>query len=266
MKILTMKHLILSLMTAVAMTATVTTSAASLAEHADSAYNKEDYHTAIDLYSRAIDTDGVSADIYYNLGNAFFRNGQAGMAVVNYERALKLEPAHADARHNLAFVRSRIQDLPEDDSSFLVNLHHGIRNLASANAWAWIALSLFIALLACVALYIFTRNVPLRKTGFFGGISLLFIFIYTLVLARGSASDSSSHETAVVIVPTTHLSSTPRAMRGAGDKVVPIHEGTKVEITDSVATPDDPQSPQWYKVKINNSSSAWLRAIDVERI
>ena len=106
--------------------APIAATAASPAQQADSAYNKEDYRGAISLYKQAIDSDGVSADIYYNLGNAYFRNGQPGMAVVSYERALKLEPSHTDARHNLAFVRSRIQDLPEDDSSFLVNLHHGI--------------------------------------------------------------------------------------------------------------------------------------------
>lgn len=246
--------------------APIAATAASPAQQADSAYNKEDYRGAISLYKQAIDSDGVSADIYYNLGNAYFRNGQPGMAVVSYERALKLEPSHTDARHNLAFVRSRIQDLPEDDSSFLVNLHHGIRDFASANTWAWIAFAIFISLLGCVALYIFSRNVGLRKTGFFGGITLLFIFIYAIVLARGSAVNASSHETAVVIVPTTHLSSTPRAARNATDKVVPIHEGTKVEIIDSIPTPDDPRSPKWYNVKINNSSSAWVRSVDVERI
>lgn len=265
-----MKRIILSLtLIAAALLAAIQPASAAnspAALRADSAYSKDDFRGAIALYKQALADEGVSADIYYNLGNAYFRNEQPGQAVVSYERALKLDPAHSDARHNLAFVRSRIQDLPEDDSSFLVNLHHDIRNLASANAWAWIAFAIFIALLGCVALYIFTRGVGLRKTGFFGGITLLFVFVYAIVLARGSASDATSHDTAVVIVPTTHLSSTPRASRSAGDKVVAIHEGTKVEVTDSVATPDDPQSPRWYKVKINNSSSAWLRATDVERI
>ncbi|MDE6468064.1 MAG: SH3 domain-containing protein, partial [Muribaculaceae bacterium] len=54
--------------------------------------------------------------------------------------------------------------------------------------------------------------------------------------------------------------------RGTSDKVVTIHEGTRVQIIDSVATPDDPVSPRWYNVKINNGTKAWLRASDVERI
>ena len=66
-------------------------------------------------------------------------------------------------------------------------------------------------------------------------------------------------------VPTTLLNSVPRQPKQT-EKVVPLHEGTKVQIIDSVSTPDDPVSPRWYNVKINNSTGAWLRATDVERI
>ena len=120
--------------------------------------------------------------------------------------------------------------------------------------------------MGAVALYIFANSVALRKTGFFGGITLLVIFAYTLLAAHDSYTNARSHETAVVTVPSTQLSSTPRASKSGNDKVVTIHEGTAVEIVDSVATPDDPVSPKWYNVKINNSTKAWLRASDVERI
>lgn len=96
--------------------------AASLGEQADSAYNKEDYRSAIELYRSSIDNEGQSSDIYYNLANAYYRADKLGMAVVNYERALKLDPTNSDARANLEFVRSRIQDRPEDDSAFLSNV------------------------------------------------------------------------------------------------------------------------------------------------
>lgn len=240
--------------------------AGTLAQQADSAYNSEDYRSAIELYNRAIAQDGVGTDIYYNLGNAYFRNDNLGKAVVSYERALRLDPTNADARHNLEFVRSRIQDRPEDDSAFLSNVHSSIVTAMTANAWAWTALALFILLCGAVALYIFAPSVNMRKTGFFGGIVLLFGFGYIIYVAYSATKLAQSHEYAVVTVPMTHLSSVPRPSRGADDRVVPIHEGTRVEIIDSIATPDDPVSPQWYSVKINNSTRAWLRASDVERI
>lgn len=241
-------------------------SATPLAEQADSAYNKEEYAEAIRLYNEAITADGASTTILYNLGNAYYRNNSLGKAILNYERALALDPSNEDAAINLKFVRTRIEDAPEDDSSFLSNLHKVIVSNMSPDAWAWMALTIFIVLLATIAMYIFSSNIMMRKTGFFGGIVLIFIFIYVFAIAYQTASAYKSHDKAIVIVPTTNLSSAPRSNRGEKEKVVPIHEGTKVLIIDSLSTPDDPNVGKWYDVKINNSSRAWLNAADVERI
>lgn len=245
---------------------TINAFAASIGQQADSAYNKEDYRAAIDLYNSSIAQEGRSSTAYYNLGNAYFRNDNLGKAVISYERALKLDPTNKDARQNLEFVKTRIQDRPEDDTSFFASMHRGIRSAMTPNAWAWTAFAIFLLMMGAVALYIFTTDVTLRKTGFFGGIVLVFIFSYVVYVAADSSSTAQSHEEAVVIVPGTQLSSAPRQSRSASDKVVTIHEGTKVEIVDSVATPDDPVSPRWYEVKINNATRAWLRSVDVERI
>ncbi|MDE6525850.1 MAG: tetratricopeptide repeat protein [Muribaculaceae bacterium] len=241
-------------------------SALTTGERADSAYNKENYREAIELYRQSIEQDGKSVTAYYNLGNAYFRNDNPGKAVLSYERALRLDPTDADARQNLEFVRSRIQDKPEDDTAFFARILRDLRNSFTPDVWAWTAFTLFVLLLGAIALYIFSRNVAARKTGFFGGIVVLVLFVYTLTTAYDSMATASSHESAVVTAPSTQLSSAPRAARTASDKVVAIHEGTKVEIVDSVATPDDPVSPVWYNVKINNGTKAWLRASDVERI
>lgn len=258
-----MKTLLASL---ILLAATATAAQASPAVAADSLYNKEEFRAAAEMYGRSIDEEGPSADTYYNLGNAYYRTGQPGRAVVAYERALRLYPTHEDARTNLAFVNSRIEDRPEDDSSFLSNLQHGIASSMTANAWAWTALALFAMLLGAAALYIFASGVGARKCGFFGGILLCVVFVYSLVTALGAAARARSHSEAVVIVPTTYLSSTPRPSSTSSEKLVAIHEGTKVEIVDSLATPDDPSSPKWYNVKINNSTKAWLKAVDVEKI
>lgn len=258
-----MKKLLLII---ICLAAVLSAGASSIGALADSAYNKEDYRRAIELYHQSLEQEGRASDVYYNLGNAYFRNDNLGRAVLNYERALRLDPTNSDARTNLEFVRGRIQDRPEDDSAFLSNVHHSLMGSMTPNAWAWTAFVLFLLLMGAVAVYIFSRDVALRKTGFFGGIVLICIFSYSLYLAADSVDYADSHEEAVVIAPSTQLSSAPRASRAAADKVVTIHEGTKVEIVDSVATPDDPVSPRWYNVKINNSTKAWLRASDVERI
>lgn len=257
-----MKSLIIFSMSVLA---TVSGWSATIAQQADSAYMREQYADAVSLYTQSIVNEGASATTYYNLGNAYYRAGDLGHAVINYERALRVDPSNEDARVNLGFVNERIQDKPEDDTSYITKVHRNIVASASPNTWAWLALGIFLVLMGAVAMYIFSGNIVARKAGFFGGIILLFVLIYAIVIASDSASAISRNDEAVVVVPTTHLNSVPRSAK-PNEKVVPIHEGTKIIIVDSVATPDDPVSPMWYDIKINNSTMAWVRATDVERI
>lgn len=232
---------------------------------ADSAYTREQYGEAIELYTQLLAERGPQAEVYYNLGNAWYRHGNVARAVLNYERALRIDPSNSDARANLAFVRSHLQDKPEENNSLFTRLHRGVVAALSANAWAWIALVSFIILCGAAAAYIFSGNVLLRKTGFFGGLAMIVVTVYFVVVAAEADSRLSDRSEAIVTVPSTLLNSSPRQPRQT-EKVVPLHEGTKVEIIDSVSTPDDPVSPRYYKVRINGSTPAWLRSTDVERI
>ncbi len=244
----------------------VAMNAMSLAAQADSAYNHEDFVQAVRLYHQAITADGVSPELYYNLGNAYYRIGKMGRAVIYYERALKLDPSFQDARTNLEFVKTKIIDKPEDDSTFLGNVHQGIAAWMSPDAWAWTAFCLFMLVLGCIALYIFSANVNVRKLGFFGGGIAVIIFFYTLIIATQTAQAPYRHNTAVIIVPTANMSTQPGSHTGKNNKIIPVHEGTVVEIVDSMAIPGESSSPMWYDVKINNATRAWVRSADVEKI
>lgn len=244
----------------------VSVMASHLTARADSAYNKEDYRMAIRLYLQAINEEGVSPELYYDLGNAYYRIDQLGKSVLYYQRALNLDPSMEDARTNLEFVKTKITDKPEDDSTFLTNVHEGIVAQVSPDTWAWIAFVLFAMLIGCAAIYIFTSHVGLRKAGFFGGFILVILVIYASVAAYQSADAFRNSNKAVVTVPTANLRTMPGASMQDNEKVIPIHEGTILEITDSMSMPGESASPLWYDVKINNSTRAWVNASDVERI
>lgn len=238
----------------------------TIAMQADSAYNKEDYAEATRLYNISIANEGPSSNIYYNLGNAYYRNNNLGRSILSYERALKIDPSNEKAQTNLAFVKTKIQDIPEDDSSFLSNLNSSITASLSPNTWSWLAMFAFVIMLSSIGLYIFSSNVRWRKTGFFGGIVVAIIFLYLFITAWQTSNGPTEHNEAIVVEPTTNLCSAPRSTRSKTEKVVPIHEGTKIEILDSISTPDDPNVGKWYDAKINNSSRGWLNADDVEKI
>jgi tetratricopeptide (TPR) repeat protein len=240
--------------------------ALSNVERGDSAYSKSAYTEALGYYTEALNKEGSSSNLYYNIGNTYFRLNDLGHAVINYERALMVDPSNEDARTNLEFVKTKIQDKPEDDSTFLSNVHQNIIAMHSPDAWAWIAFTLFVIVIGAIAVYLFTTNINVRKAGFFGGIVVLVVFLYVLSVAKSAADAVDDHEQAVVIVPSTNLRSEPQTAQSKTDKVVPIHEGTKLIIVDSLATPDDPATMMWYDVKINNSTRAWVSSADVERL
>lgn len=239
--------------------------AATEAQLGDSAYNKENFREAATHYQNQLNAGGRDARTYYNLGNAQYRCGDKAQAILAYERALRIDPSYADARTNLQFVNTQLEDRPEENNSILARGHEAVVTAVSADSWAWIAFAAFVLLCAGAACYIFSSDVRVRKIGFFGGFVSLVLTAYFVVVAYGAARRIDDHSEAVVTVPSTLLNSVPRTPRET-EKIVPLHQGTKVEILDSIATPDDPVSPRWYRVRINGSADAWLRATDVERI
>lgn len=231
---------------------------------ADSAYKAEDYGEARDLYLQSINTYGPSAKIYYNLGNAYYRAGDIGHAVLSYERSLRLDPTDKDTRQNLRFATPK--NLPEDDSSFLFNVHKSILNGLTPNGWAWSAFGLFVVFLGAVALYIFSPKIMWRKVGFFSALVLLFITLYAVFVAIESRKQAVTHLDAIVTAPSSTLNTVPRTPKDKSDKILSLPEGAKVSIIDSILTPEDPECGKWYEVKLNNTTRAWIPEPDVEKI
>lgn len=254
-----------SILYLIIMLCAVTGSMASTVTSADSAYSANDFKLAAELYQKSINEGGPSSSKYYNLGNAHYRLGQTGRAVINYERALNMDPSNDRARDNLNFVNSQLRDKPADSSTFLGNLHRNIISLFSPDTWSVIAICAFVILLVLTGLYLMNTDVVLRKVGFFGGIVWLFVTVYIIVVAANASGYMKGRQEAVIVVPVAYLNSTPETGGDNTDKVLPLHEGTKVLITDSLSTPGKEVS-RWYEVKVNGTSTAWVNAAEVEKI
>ncbi|MCM1483384.1 MAG: tetratricopeptide repeat protein [Muribaculaceae bacterium] len=259
-----MKRLILSLI--IATSSILGAMAGSLDERADSAYASDNFTEAEALYRQAINEYGASAKLYYNLGNASYRNGKQGEAVLNYERALRLDPTDEKARANLNFVNSKLIDKPGERGTFLGNAMDSIALSAHADTWAWIALLLFALFIAGTLAYFFASAILLRKIGFFGGILLLILSVCALIISSHAQSISQSKDYAVITAPSTILSTTPRAPKNRTEEAMLLHEGTKVNILDSVASKSDSVQVMWYDVKVDNEHRAWISSRDVEII
>lgn len=259
-------HIIYFLFMLVAVCGAQSSYALTVLQQADSAYNAQNFRTALSLYNKVLDTQGASSRLYYNIGNANYRLGNHGRAIVAYERALRLDPSNADARANLEFVNSTLKGLPEDGSSFLSNIHSNIVSIASPDAWGMTAFVMFLLVLGCIAMYLFASNTTLRKAGFFGGFVVLILFIYSFIIAWQTANAPEREDIAIVVRPNARLTSNPGTVKNKDEKTIAIPEGSKVEIIDSLATPNDPVTAMWYNVVLNNKTQAWIDATDVEQI
>lgn len=243
-------------------TASVLVGRANIVADADSAYMADDFLNAAALYQAAIDSLGPSAERYYNLGNAYYRAGMSGMAVVSYERALRLDPANSDIADNLEFVNSRTVDRIEPQVSFVGGAVDSFASNMHPDAWAWIGLVAFVLALAGVCVWFFAAGVAVRKVGFFGAGLLLLVCVLANILAWRGARKASADNEAVVVSPSVILSTTPRQPKDRSEEALLLHEGTKVTILDSIATGKE----KWFDVRVDGNHRAWISAEVVEII
>lgn len=241
--------------------ATLPSKASDLISEADSSYMRHDYMTAAKLYEEAIMSEGLSSELYYNLGNAYYRLGKLGKSIINYERALRLNPLNDDAISNLSFVKTKKLDKEYDNRSFINKITDIILYSFSSNGWAIISLIIFVLILSGVIIYIFSKNMNLKKIGFFGGIICIMIFIMTLTCAIVSASIIHNKSYAIILDESVMLSTTPKIPESHIEEAMLLHEGAKIEIIDSVKT----TNTVWYDVKFNNNR-AWINAKSIEII
>ena len=198
-----------------------------------------------------------SASLYCNTGDAYFKDGNIPMAILYYERALKVDPSYDDARYNLELLNSMIQDRIEPVPEFLLKAWaRDICYVMDSNAWA-VCFIVFLALtLALVLVFLLAPTAAGRRTGFFTGIVTLLIAICALSFAVWQKKDYDSSDSAIVTRPVTSVKSSPAA--GASTDLFILHEGTKVKVIDSVGT--------WDNIELADGRQGWIPASDIERI
>ena len=220
-------------------------------------YTEENYQAALDCFS-ALEAEGyVSRELYYNIGNCYYKLGNClGQSILYYERALKLDPSYEDAQVNLAIAREytldRIDEVPE---FILLTWIKAFRDTVSSDAWAWIALVLFLVTAVMVLLFRFGGSPALRKTAFALAVAALLMTIISAVFAFNLRSGLESDGEAVVTVPVSSVKSSP----GFTDQSLFIlHEGTKVAVMDSLG--------EWFRIELSDGRQGWLEAEDIEII
>ena len=225
-------------------------------QQADSLYAAEHYQEAAKQYE-ALLKQGVSSDLYYNLGNCYYRMDDMTRAVLNYERAQLLSPGDRDVRINLQMARSKTIDkiVPESEM-FFVTWYHSLVNLMSVDGWARMSLvSLIVAIILALA-YLFGDRIWLRKVGFFAGLLFLVVFVLSNLFAYQQKQALVFRSGAIIIRSAVNVKSTPAHN---GTDLFILHEGTKVTITDNTMK-------EWREIRVADGKEGWLPTKDLEVI
>ena len=227
-----------------------------LAGQAAKAYNTRQYPESIKLYTKIIDGGYESYALYYNLGNAYFRNNDNTEAILYYEKALKLAPNNDDLKHNIEVANSKLIDKVEKvPELFYKRWWKEIINLMDIDTLAMVNILLLTTALILIALYIAVYNTLIRKISFWTSLVLFLFFGIGVVAASQRNHYITDQHEAIVFAPTVNIKSSPD--ENSKDIFV-LHEGTKVTLLDNLS--------DWQEIRISNGSIGWIKLNDLRKI
>ena len=224
--------------------------------NADTEYQKGNYQQAIRDYEEIL-KNGESAEIYFNLGNAYYRTDNITKAVLNYERARLLSPGDDDINFNLQFARSKtIDKITPESEMFFVTWYKSLVNFTSVDNWAKTGILCIVMALLLVLLYLFGPQLMLRKIGFFGGLAFFVIFLLSNLFAFQQKQALDNRTGAIIISPSVNIKKTPA--KNSADQFV-LHEGTRVDIIDKGMT-------GWRCIRVGDGREGWIETKAIEEI
>ena len=224
---------------------------------ADSAYINNDYANAVYFYEDILANQGESADIYYNLGNSYYKMDNIAKAILNYEKALMLNPGNGDIRFNLELAQSKTVDKVTPMSEvFLVTWMKSLTNTMSEQGWSKLAIASFILTLLGLVLYFFSKKIAMKKIGFISALCLMLVCILANVFASSQKSKAQSHSSAIIMEPSVTVKSTPNE---GGTELFILHEGRKVMIKDNTMR-------EWKEIQLEDGNAGWVPASVIEII
>lgn len=219
-----------------------------LFKQGNDAYAKGDFQEAADRYTDILNQGQASPELYYNLGNAYYRLDEMGLAVLCYERALKLRPNYRDCRENLDLAYSKTEDhievLPE---LFLKRWVRAIVSLFSVTGWCVILIILIAIYLAAIIFMRYFAAGRQRMTTFYCSWAIILLTAIALICFCVAKHQAKLHDNAIVLQPAVTVLSSPES---TGVEKFILHEGTKVTIEEDLEP--------WYKIRIADGNTGWL--------
>lgn len=223
-------------------------SAQTAFEKGNQLYQKENYTEAINSYESILASGEHSADLYFNIGNCYYKLHKVAPAVYNYEKALQLNPNDDEIKTNLDFARKMtIDDIKVVPKVGFSKLIEDFTSSYHYDTWAWIAVVFAFLLLVFFAGY-YLSGTAFKKRIFFSGMFFIFLGI-VLSVSSGIYEKNriASEKPAIIFAETASVKGEPKAN---GPETILLHEGTKVYVLETIAN--------WKKIQLTDESTGWI--------
>jgi tetratricopeptide (TPR) repeat protein len=225
-------------------------------KQANDLYAVGNYSDAAKLYESVLAKEGVAPELYYNLGNAYYKLNETGKSILNYERALRISPMFEDARNNLELAQLKVVDnIVQVPTFFVGRWIENLIKLLTSNQWLIVSLSVFIAFLILAFLFVFASSLSTRKISFYVGVTFFVISLFTLVFSGVRKDQLVNHHEAIVMTGVVTVKSSPDK---SGTDLFQLHEGTKVVIKSILG--------KWTEIKLGNGNIGWVEQENIENI
>lgn len=215
-----------------------------------------DFDKALEVWTDLYMTGYRSAELDYNIGNAYFKTNNIPGAILFFERAHLLKPADEDINYNLQIARTlvvdRFEEIPE---LFFVRWYNFLSLTLSTNIWAKLSLVSFIICLLCLSLYFYSSKYKLKVIGFWLALILLLTSLSSIAFSSRNRSLIFDSKNAIIFSPLVNGKSSPD---DSGTDLFVLHEGTKVSVEDEVG--------EWYEIRLSDGNKGWIPANSLEII
>lgn len=219
-------------------------------------YEQGKFAEAANAYEALLQKGHRSAALYYNLGNAFFKAGHNGRAIVAYRQAQKLTPRDPNIRFNLQFVRKRITGFETEHESWW---QRWLANL-TLNEWTLIAVAAYWLWAALLVLREFRPALRTALRGYTATAGLMFVAFAACLVAAANLSLSVTE--AVVVVPNAVVRRGPLEESPVSYQ---LPDGSEVRVVDQKELQIGDKKQLWLQVR-DSRGVGWLQSDQVVRI
>jgi tetratricopeptide (TPR) repeat protein len=230
--------------------------AAQRFEQANQLYLQAKYPDAVAQYEKIVQSGFESGELYFNLGNAYYKSGNIQKAILNYERARQLLPRDEDVQFNLQLANLQVVDkIDAVPRLFVYRWVDSMLALFSLSTMGWIVYSFFILTLAAFAFFLYARTYPQKRLSMFAGLVFSTALILTMIGYGVQSYKETNTEFAIVMSDVANIKAAPDSK---GNDLFVLHKGLRVQVLDSVN--------HWRKIRLADGKVGWIPEEDCESI